>query len=337
MQIRPLDASEPAAMAAWHATHHAAHVFGQQHASPWMLEEMRAEFLGERAGERVEPFGGYLDGVCVATGTLELPQLDNRHIGYVDVAVHPDHRRQGHGSAMLAHLTDVAVAQGRNTLNADAAWSYDAPADGAGTTNADFLTAHGFVFGLGDVKRALDLPVDDALLDRLAAEAAPHHADYVLRDFAGPVPEDIIDAFGDLVGSLISEAPMGDLDFEPEVFDATRIRADEKVFEASGRTKYTTVAIAGDGEVVAYSELVVPTYDTGRVYQWGTLARPAHRGHRLGLATKVHNLRQVQQHESGRSVVFTYNAEVNDHMIAVNEQMGFRPVARLGEFQKKLR
>ena len=35
-------------------------------------------------------------------------------------------------------------------------------------------------------------------------------------------------------------------------------------------------------------------------------------------------------------MVFTYNAEVNDHMIAVNEQMGFRPVARLGEFQKKL-
>ena len=161
MQIRPLDASEPAAMAAWHATHHAAHVFGQQHASPWMLEEMRAEFLGERAGERIEPFGGYVDGVCVATGTLELPQMDNRHIGYVDVAVHPEHRRRGHGSAMLAHLTDVAVAQGRNTLNADAAWAYDASADGAGTTNADFLTAHGFVFGLGDVKRALDLPVDD--------------------------------------------------------------------------------------------------------------------------------------------------------------------------------
>ena len=123
MQIRPLDASEPAAMAAWHATHHTAHVFGQQHASPWMLEEMRAEFLGERAGERIEPFGGYVDGVCVATGTLELPQMDNRHIGYVDVAVHPEHRRRGHGSAMLAHLTDLAVAQGRNSLIADAAWA----------------------------------------------------------------------------------------------------------------------------------------------------------------------------------------------------------------------
>lgn len=32
----------------------------------------------------------------------------------------------------------------------------------------------------------------------------------------------------------------------------------------------------------------------------------------------------------------TYNAEVNAHMIGVNEALGFRPVARLGDFQKKL-
>ena len=336
MQIHPLDATDAGAMAAWHATYHAAHVFGQDHPSPWMLEEMRAEFLGERAGERIEPYGGYVDGRCVVTGTIELPQMDNRHIALVDVATHPDLRRRGHGSVMLEHLTSVARAHGRTTLNADAVWGYDEPADGAGTTNADFLTGHGFVFSLGDVKRALDLPVDDALLDRLAKEAAPHHAGYVIRDFAGPVPEDIIDAFGDLVGSLISEAPMGELDFEPEVFDATRIRADEKVFEASGRTKVTTVAIAPDGEMVAYSELVVPTYDPGRVYQWGTLVRPQHRGHRLGMATKVHNLRRLQEQETGRTVVFTYNAEVNSHMIGVNDAMGFRPVQRLGEFQKKL-
>jgi GNAT superfamily N-acetyltransferase len=336
MEIRRLDASDPAAMADWHASFLAAHVFGQAYPSPWMLEEMRAEFLGEKAGERLEPIGGYVEGACVCTGFVELPQMDNLHIARVEVATHPGHRRRGYASALLDHLTAVAVAHGRNTLNADAAWAYDAPADGVGTPNADFLTRRGFAFSLGDVKRALELPVDDALLARLADEAAPHHAGYPLRHFVGPVPEDIIDAFGSLVGSLISEAPMGDLDFEPEVFEATRIRADEKVLEASGRTKYTTVAIAPDGAVVAYSELVVPTYDLQHVYQWGTLVRPEHRGHRLGMATKVHNLRRFQQAESGRARLFTYNAEVNTHMIGVNDALGFRPVQRLGEFQKKL-
>ena len=39
-------------------------------------------------------------------------------------------------------------------------------------------------------------------LDALAAEAAPHHADYTLRQFAGPVPDDLVAEFGALVGSL---------------------------------------------------------------------------------------------------------------------------------------
>lgn len=336
MEIRPLDASDPDAMAAWHATYHAAFVHAQPHATPWMLQEMRAHLLGERTGQRTEAFGGYVDGQPVVTGFVELPQLDNRHLALIEVATHPERRRRGYASAMLEHLTALGRADGRTTLTADAEWAYDAPADGAGHPNADFLTRHGFVLSLGDVKRVLDLPVDGALLERLAGEAAPYHADYRLRYFRGPVPEDIVDGFGDLIGSLITEAPMGDLDVEPEVFDAARIRADEKVFEASGRTKHTTVAISPHGEVVAYSELVVPEHDAGRVYQWGTLVRPAHRGHRLGLATKAHNLRRFQKQETGRTHLYTYNAEVNAHMIRVNEAFGFRPVGRLGEFQKKL-
>jgi hypothetical protein len=35
-------------------------------------------------------------------------------------------------------------------------------------------------------------------------------------------------------------------------------------------------------------------------------------------------------------VVHTWNADVNAAMIAVNEAMGFRPVERLGEFQREL-
>ncbi len=336
MEIRPLDASDPAEMAAWHATYHAAHVFGLTHPSPWMLEEMRAEFLGERTGERTEPFAGYGDGRLVTAGLVELPQLDNLTVARVDVATHPQARRRGHGTAMLEHLTTVAVRQGRGLLNAEAAWDHDAAPDGAGTPGAEFLTRHGFAFSLGDVKRILDLPVDDTVLADLEQRTAPAHGDYTLRHFVGPVPEDLLDGFGALVGSLVTEAPTGDLDVEPEVFDAARIRADERVFEASGRRKYTTVAVAPDGQPVAYSELAVPTYDPERVYQWGTLVRREHRGHRLGLATKVHNLRRFQAQETGRRAVHTWNAEVNRHMIAVNETLGFRPAGRLGEFQKRL-
>jgi GNAT superfamily N-acetyltransferase len=297
---------------------------------------MRAEFLGESTGERVEPYAGYVDGRLVVTGVLQLPQMDNLDTANLEVATPPALRRRGYGTSMLEHLVELARRRGRRTLLAEASWDHDAPADGAGTVNADFLTGRGFAFSLGDVKRALELPVDEGLLDRLEQETASFQTDYTLRHFVGPVPDDIIDRFGSLIGSLVSEAPMGDLDIEDEVYDATRIRADEKILEASGRTKYTTVASAPDGELVAYTDLALPSYDPGHVYQWGTLVRPEHRGHRLGMAVKLRNLREFQAAEPGRRVLYTYNAEVNEHMIAVNEALGFHPVGRLGEFQRKL-
>lgn len=58
-------------------------------------------------------------------------------------------------------------------------------------------------------------------------------------------------------------------------------------------------------------------------------------GRRLGLAVKVANLRLLQHERADIRVVTTYNAEVNTHMVGVNERVGFVPVARLGEFQKR--
>jgi GNAT superfamily N-acetyltransferase len=104
----------------------------------------------------------------------------------------------------------------------------------------------------------------------------------------------------------------------------------------AGRTCYFTVAQDSAGEVVAYTQLAVPSYDPGRAYQWGTLVHPAHRGHRLGLAVKVANHLLLEEHEKDLSAVVTWNAEVNDHMIAVNRRLGFEPSARSVEFVKEL-
>jgi GNAT superfamily N-acetyltransferase len=335
-QIVPLDASDPEALAAWHATYLAADTHGREHPMPWMLEEMRANFLGEQVGERFLPFSALVDGTVVAAGLIFLFLKDNKNLADCGVWTHPDHRNAGHGSAMLEHLTQVVRDEGRTTISIATPVPYDGPPDGEGHPHTDFLVHHGYRFDIVEIVRVLDLPVDEEHVRRLADEAAPHHTGYTLRQFVGPVPGDILVPFGELIGSLAVEAPMGELKYEPEVFDEERIRADEKVFEASGRTKYTTVAVAPDGDVVAYSELIVPKYAPEHVYQWGTLVAPAHRGHRLGMATKAANLLWVQREAPDRSAVITTNAEVNDHMIAVNEALGFRPVERLAQYLKVL-
>ena len=47
--------------------------------------------------------------------------------------------------------------------------------------------------------------------------------------------------------------------------------------------------------MVAYTDLAATEHEPERAYQWGTLVRPDHRGHRLGLAVKVANLRLLQE------------------------------------------
>jgi RimJ/RimL family protein N-acetyltransferase len=88
--------------------------------------------------------------------------------------------------------------------------------------------------------------------------------------------------------------------------------------------------------VVAYTDVATTIHEPGRAYQWGTLVRPDVRGHRLGLAVKVANLRLLQAERPDIEQLTTYNAEVNAHMGAVNDRLGFAPVGRLGEFQRRL-
>ena len=335
LTIEALDARDDAAMAAWHDTFLASHRHGRPHATPLMVQELRASFVADLDSERHLAFSGVVDGRVATVGMCYLTMRDNLDQAYVEVQTHPDLRGRGFGSAMLDHLEQVARSEGRRVALTEVTYSYAAGADGAGTPYAEFARRRGYSFGLGNVQRVLPLPADEAMLHRLVAEATPHHRDYTFRQFVGAVPDDVVDSFAAILGTLSTEAPTGEIEREREDFDAARIRADEEVFAASGRTKFTTLALDPTGEVAAYSELVLPAYEPGRVYQWGTLARPQDRGHRLGLATKARNLLWAQP-RLGRATLVTYNAEVNRHMVGVNEMMGFRPVERIGEFQKRL-
>ncbi len=178
--------------------------------------------------------------------------------------------------------------------------------------------------------------MDPALLDRLAAEAAPHHTAYSLRSWVGPVPDDLVQSFAELVALLMVEAPTGELEREPESADVDALRRSEELLRDQGRTVFNTVAVDADGVVVAYTNLGISAPDPGNAFQWGTLVRRADRGHRLGMAVKVANLRLLSEHEVPAVRMHTWNAGVNDHMIGINERLGFRPVERNGEFQKKV-
>jgi hypothetical protein len=120
---------------------------------------------------------------------------------------------------------------------------------------------------------------------------------------------------------------MGDLALEAERVDPARIRATEAARERHGRTVVATAAVHdATGRAVALSALTRQAGHVEHVDQGITLVDPAHRGHRLGLLTKIENLRYGMDELPGMRYIDTWNAAVNTHMISINERMGFRPV-----------
>ena len=335
--ITDLDPFDDAEVDEWHAVYETSQQLGREAtATTWELGEIRASMQEDARRRFRHGLVGRVGGRIVATGYLEGSLLDNLDLAEVQLNVHPDERRRGHGSAMLARCEEVARGRGRSTLLAMVDWPYDGHPAGDGDAGVEFGRAHGFTMALVEIQRRLELPVEDETLDRLAASAAEHHQGYTLRSWAGPVPEELLQGWAEVTSALMTEAPTGEVDREPETPDPAVFREAEALAFKQGRELYATCALAGEGTVVAYTNFGVNTEGSPRAYQWGTLVRGEHRGHRLGLAVKVANLRQLQRARPDLGQVITWNAEVNAHMVGVNEEMGFVPVERAGEMQKRL-
>ena len=71
------------------------------------------------------------------------------------------------------------------------------------------------------------------------------------------------------------------------------------------------------------SQLAIEEAEPAWGHQELTAVVRAHRGHRLGLLTKVAMLELLAEREPGLRFVETSNGETNAHMVAINEALGF--------------
>jgi RimJ/RimL family protein N-acetyltransferase len=101
------------------------------------------------------------------------------------------------------------------------------------------------------------------------------------------------------------------------------------------RTLYRVLATeAATGRLVAHTTVVIEREDPTWAEQHDTVVVPAHRGHRLGLLLKTAMVGWLAEAEPQVRRVSTWNAESNEHMIAVNETLGYRWTGRKVAFQR---
>jgi GNAT superfamily N-acetyltransferase len=259
------------------------------------------------------------------------PLTDNTHRAHGEVAVLPDHRRRGIGTQLLDRFQEWALEHGRRIVGGEVF----APVDGTSPA-LEFATRHGFRVTIEDGMKVVDIPGTRGRWDALEAECAPYHRDYELRTVWAPIPEELVAGYVAINNMFMSEAPTGDADVEDEVWTPERLRANEERGAKAGRQDVTTFAVDPNGEVAAMTELFVNETMPHRGFQSGTLVVPAHRGHRLGLAVKVANQRALADRFPDLAWIVTGNADVNMHMNAINDRLGFQVVERCLEVEKGL-
>lgn len=277
------------------------------------------------------PFGGWMEvgwsgdprevwlavdqGSAAGWYRLGLPSMVNLDQAGLDLVVHPAERRRGLGLALLRHAAGRAAAHGRAVFNGAAR---------RGSPGEAFARSAGAKPGLVEVQRVLDMGrLDKGKLARLRGPAELAAAGYSLESWAGPIPEDFLEPVAMLYNAM-GDAPR-DPEIAPEEWDAQRVRERVNGLRPHyGLRDYTVVARHDDtGEVAALSEMAVDPASPGWGFQMNTVVIRKHRGHRLGLLVKIAMMELLATTEPQLELISTWNAESNEHMIAINEAMGY--------------
>ena len=255
------------------------------------------------------------DGGWAGGYMLVLPETENRHMACTTLLIAPGRRRSGLGTALLRDVARRAAVGGRSVLTAETR---------AGLAGSAFAAATGARPGLVEVRRVLELADAPAgKLAKLRAAAAAAARGYSLVCWQGPTPEEYLDQVV-AVSNAMADAPRNPGE-EAEVEDAEKIRYADRSLTEQGLHSYAVAARCDQTrELAGLTHLTVDPLVPAWGHQGLTAVSRAHRGHRLGMLVKAAMLQQLAEAEPGLLRVMTGNAGTNQHMIAINAELGFR-------------
>ena len=330
--IRAMDPHDDGLFLAWYAVMCAGATAGREAPTVVSYEALSTSLRTPNPRKRRTAYGAFVGGSLVGTALLDLPLQDNTHLAEIDIFVPVAQRRKGFGTSLLEHVREVATQAGRTTflteVNVPAALTVKEWPGSAFALRHEFNSAH------QEDHLVLDLPVDPARVESLAAIAAPHHVEYDLLTWTGSCPAELVVAYASLHTVMGQDLPTGDLDYAPPSWDADRVRSSDERMAAMGYTAITTLARHRGGEIAGYSLIFVDAHNERDVSQDDTLVLRAHRGHGLGVALKLANLAIVARDTPQRRTVHTWTAGTNGPMQRINKAFGFRKVEQMHEYQR---
>jgi len=338
MEVRLVDPTDDKELAEWAAVLRASDEDLWPDQTGFTLPDVRAFARHRSRSRRFDLLAARESGgsPILGVGMMEMPLRDNTRSAEVTVAVHPEQRRRGVGTAIVEAMTAHARERGRLVFNS----IVDVPLDRAADHPSSFFAPKvGFEPMLSGNIRHLRVPMDAARTGQLRAEVARARdaEHYRVLTFEAPWPAEYLEDQCALFQCMSTDEPHGDQGHEEEIWDAERVGENDALRLARGARYLIAVSQHVDsGRLVACTELAIGADSPGQAFQMLTVVRPEHRGHRLGLAVKLANVEELAQRAPEVRVIITGNASVNAPMIAVNEMMGFVVASEKNFWQKRL-
>lgn len=335
LRVEQIDPRDDAAFDAWFAVMEATDKERAPDKPGWQRPERLAMALDEDGPEEhrcLSAIGD--DGQVLGIGDLTMYRRENSHAAELSVAVLAGSRRHGVGSAIVGEGERLARQAGRRELG-----GMDEVPVRAGYEDAAaaFAPRLGFSPAQHMVCRELRVPLPPEELRALVEDPRSHPRGYSLITFTDRWPDAFIEDRCELGRRMSTDAPLGEQERDEEVWDEARVRHMESSLAAQNRAKVTTAAVHDStGRLVAFTEITVPLGAPESSWQHDTLVIREHRGHGLGFATKAANLVAVTAAFPAVRTISTWNAAENEHMIAVNDAMGFEVAAHSTFWLKKL-
>jgi GNAT superfamily N-acetyltransferase len=304
-------------------------------------EELLPNWLDEHQPKRL--LLARVDGRVVGRASIEVQVDASMEVGWLLIEILPEFRGRGIGTAALERLVEFAKEGGQTVLQG---WGLAKEIEGqrlisptgfgsipVADDSVRFARKHGFALEQVERSSRVMLPVDAS--SHLAAAEAAAGPDYRVHTWAGDVPEQWREDIALMLTRMSTDAPAAGLDVDEDSWTPERIVEEEERERDSPRTYlYAAAEHVPSGHLVAFSVLSVPSERERAVSQDDTLVLREHRGHKLGMLVKAANLQFLQTERPGHPAVTTFNAAENEHMLAVNDALGFEPVVWVGAWKR---